>query len=280
MKKLHDDSAPSGRSAISQDGRLLIFPRYEGTSGILWAKDLRTGLERQLAVTPRTPLNPIISADGLWAAYTVTKVQTGGDAGIGDGYVIETTGGTPRKVCENCQVAAWTHEGQVVFGTEDRRKLIRFDVATGALHELINAAAYHVLFGPDGTWMLFTVGDRERIVRAPVHPDRAAAEMDWTTLLKVGRTERIAGLSPDSSILYVLLESDGFRCLYGMRLDPKTGYAQGTPFPVEHFHDTTLRWGTTSTGNAIASGLCVVDLYEIRGNIWTAQLVRGGSPAQ
>ena len=71
-------------------------------------RDLTTGTERQLAATPRTPLNPVLSADGRWVAYTVTKVDTGGSSGPGDGYVVATERGVPRKVCEDCIVENWS----------------------------------------------------------------------------------------------------------------------------------------------------------------------------
>jgi dipeptidyl aminopeptidase/acylaminoacyl peptidase len=215
-RKLHDDTAPTGRSALSIDGRLLVFARYDVASGVLWLRDLATGQERQLVATPRTPLNPAISRDAKWVGYTVTKVQTGGDAGLGDGYVLETSGGVPRKICEDCEVSAWTPDGQLIFNTSDRRKLVRLDVRTGERYDLIDApeAVDRPMFGPDGRWVIFNVPGQ--IVRAPVYPDRAAPQAEWTTVLMVGEPgERTAGISPDGGLLYVLLESDGFRCATG-----------------------------------------------------------------
>ena len=91
------------------------------------------------------------------------------------------------------------------------------------------------------------------------------------------RGSRAKRAAPDGGVLYVLRESDGFRCLYGLRLDPRTGRDRGEPFLVAHIHNATLRSGSTGLGSAVATGLFVADLYETRGNIWTAQLVRGGN---
>jgi len=64
MRRLRDDHARTGRPSMSEDGRLMVFPKYEFASGGVWARDLTTGREWQLAVTPRTPLNPVITVDG------------------------------------------------------------------------------------------------------------------------------------------------------------------------------------------------------------------------
>jgi Tol biopolymer transport system component len=273
-RKLLEDSAPSGRSSLSVDGHLLIFPRYEIASGILWARDLRTGEERQLVATPRTPLNPALSRDARWVGYTLTKLQTGGDAGVGDGYVVEATGGVPRKVCDNCEVSAWTTDGHLVFNTDDRKNLVRVNPQTGERHDLIDgpSAIDRPMFGPDGRWAIFNINGA--IVHTPVYPDRAAPQAEWTTILNVGATERTAGISPDGGVLYVLLETDGFRCAYGLRLDPRTGLSRGEPFPVTHVHNSAWRWGTTGYGSAVGTGLFVASLYDTRGNIWMSQITR------
>ncbi len=124
----------SARTGVSQDGRLLAFPKYELDAGGLWLRDLITGTERQLVATPRTPLNPVLSADGGWVAYTVTKVETGGNSGPGDGYVVATERGVPRKVCEGCVIENWTRDDQqVVIREPGKGILLRIDIATGAL---------------------------------------------------------------------------------------------------------------------------------------------------
>ncbi len=263
--KLHNDSSPTGRSAISRDGRLLIFARFEIATGILWSKDLVSGAERQLAMLPRTPVNPAISHDGRRVGYTVTKVQTGGGAGFGDGYVVETAGGVPQQACENCEVAAWTRDGHLVVSTTEATRLERVDLKAARRLPLVEApsAVDRPLFGPDGTWMTFNIG--RQIVRAPVFPDRASREAEWTTILNIQPSERTAGISPDGGLLYVLLESDGFRCLYAVRVDRTTGQRLGDPFPVVHVHGASRYWGSTGYGSAVGAGIFVANLLGVQG---------------
>ena len=118
FRLVRDDQINTGRTSVSEDGRLMVLPRYELDAGGLWTRDLRTGQERQLAATPRTPLNPVMSADGQWVAYTVTRVGTGSDAGFGDVLIVPSAGGVPRKVCEKCQATAWVRGNEQLVISE------------------------------------------------------------------------------------------------------------------------------------------------------------------
>jgi hypothetical protein len=273
LRNLREDATPSQRSSISADGQLLAFPKYDFASGSLWVRALRTGQERQLAATPRTPLNPVISVDGRWVAYTVTAVDTGGNGGPGAGYIVESTGGIARKVCDSCQIATWTRDNQQVILTVQNEGFVRLDVRTGARTPLITTKRTidRPMFGPSGRWLTFNVAGGVQL--APVHSDRPAGEDEWTTILKAnGSTERTAGMAPNGQLLYVLLERDGFRCLYALKIDPGTGRPSGDPFIVTHFHDASRRWGSTGLGSAVASNLFVVSLHETTSNIWMTTL--------
>jgi eukaryotic-like serine/threonine-protein kinase len=270
LKRLRDDETPSGRSSLSEDGRLLVFPKYEFASGSIWVRDLRTGRERQLAETPGTALNPVMSVDGRWVAYTVTATETGGAAGPGAGYIVESNGGVPKKVCDRCEISLWTRDDrQIVIVEPGSNGFTRLDVRTGARTPLVTTTRIidRPMFGPNGAWVTFNGGGGVQL--APVHPDRPSGEDEWTTILKTsGGAERTAGMSPDGRLLYVLLERDGFRCLYAMKIDPGTGRPLGEPSVVAHFHDALRRWGSTGLGSAVASNLFVANLTEEKSNIW------------
>jgi len=274
MRRLRDDTAVTGRASVTEDGRVMVFPKYEFASGGIWARDLSTGREWQLAATPRTPLNPVVTVDGRLTAYTITYVDTGGTDGPGDGYVVDTSGGAPRKVCENCQLGQWTRDGRFVLVAEpSHRRIDRLEIATGKRIPLLQSSLGmdRVLFGPDGRWMTFNVP--QQIYVAPVHQDRGSSEDEWTPILAASSTAgRTAGLSPDGTLLYALLETDGWRCLYGLRLDRMTGQSHGGPFLIAHFHDAARFWGSTGLGSAAVKGLFVAELYETTSNIWMGSL--------
>jgi hypothetical protein len=277
MRRLRNDTTVTGRASLSEDGRVMVFPKYEFASGAIWARDLTTGREWQLAATPRTPLNPVVSVDGRWTAYTITKIDTGGTDGPGDGYVVETSGGAPRKVCEDCQLDQWTRDGRFVVVGEQRRHLVsRLEIATGKRVPLLQSSEEtdRVQFEPEGRWMTFNAPGH--IYTTPVHQDRASSKDEWMPLLATTGAGRTAGLSPDGSLLYALLETDGWRCLYGLRLNPQTGQPRGSPFLIAHFHDAARSWGTTGLGSAVVKGLFVAELYETTSNIWIGSLANPG----
>jgi hypothetical protein len=269
LRRVRDDTAATGRPGVSEDGRLLVFPRYEFGAGGVWIRDMSTGRDRQLAATPRTPLNPIISVDGRWVAYTVTTVEQGGNAGPGAGYVVAVTGGAPRRVCDDCQVYQWTRDNnRVVITEQDGRVMSRVDLATGSRVPVVVAsdAVDRPLLSPNERWLVFNTA--RTVFVAPLYPDRATPEREWITLHSSAGAERSAGLSPNGRLLYLLLERDGFRCLYALRLEPITGRPAGEPFLVHHFHDASRRWGSTGFGSATVTGMFLAELHEASGNIW------------
>jgi dipeptidyl aminopeptidase/acylaminoacyl peptidase len=274
LRPVRADTTPSQRSSISEDGSLLAFPKYEFAAGGLWLKDLRTGQERQLAATPRTPLNPVISNDGRWVAYTETTKETGGNSGPGIVYVMETTNGVARRICDSCSAHLWTRDDrQIVISDAGNPTLTRIDIRTGARTPLVVPSRGSIdrpMFVPGAQWVTFNADTGVQV--APVHPDRGTPESEWVTLVPLERAERTAGMSPDGRLLYLLLERDGFRCLYALALDPATGRARGEPYVVAHFHDAARHWGTTGLGSAVASNVFVAALFETTGNVWMTKL--------
>jgi hypothetical protein len=104
---------------------------------------------------------------------------------------------------------------------------------------------------------------------APFLGAKVIREEDWRAVFTTARSEeRICGWSPDSRLLYFLLERDGFRCLYALRLDPRTGLAEGDMFEVQHFHDPSREWGSTGYSSAVVNGLFLFNQVGLTGNIW------------
>ena len=272
MRRLRDDNARTGRASLSEDGRLMVFPKYEFASGGVWARELTTGREWQLAATPRTPLNPVITVDGRWTAYTVTKVDQGGNAGPGDGFVVETTRGAPRQVCSNCRLEQWTRDGRFVIVAEDSlRRLDRMDVTTGKRVPLLRRRRTDGSTAIRAGWSLDDLqrkGARlsragrfgDCIIEGPMDLDRFG--------YRLGRT---AGLSPRRQPSLSLARNGRLPMLVWPSAGSENRTRHGKPRSSSRIFMTPLAAGeVTGLGSAAVKGLFVADLLETTSNIWVA----------
>ncbi len=120
-------------------------------------------------------------------------------------------------------------------------------------------------FSPDGRWLAFRRqtgdGGKTYLTRSTGGSLDSAALIDEPTT-----TGRPAGWSPDSRVLYLLLDTDGFRCLWAQRVDPATGRPVGTPSVARHLHD--LVGVSTSFGNAITEQGFLYEAANVRSNLW------------
>ena len=256
----------NGRNSLDDAGRLLVYPKARPTESEIWVKDLATGQERHLATTPRAQLNPIVSHRGVRVAYTVSE------RGIDSGYVVALAGGTPSKVCDGCTLYGWLADDRRILTMNAAGVRVRLvDVDSGASADVLDDPAVgRVDVSPDSRWLAFS--SRGRLWNAPFSPGRLIADSARIPVLTSrsfeGSAERACGWSPDSRLLYLLLERDRFRDLYAQRIDQSQGTPSGEPFLVQHLHDPRRRWGSTPYGTAIVSNAFVFNQTETTASIW------------
>jgi eukaryotic-like serine/threonine-protein kinase len=269
----YEASLSNSRNSLDDAGRLLVYPKFRGNEGEIWLKDLITGQERHLVTAPSLQLNPVISHDGTKVAYTFSN---GGQV---QGLIVPTAGGTARKVCDGCSLQGWFADnrrilsldgfGEAVGGAAGRIQAL--DVVAGNSMDLIRdqgATLGRADVSPDGRWLSFST--RRYVWIAPLRPGNPPPQTEWTSVFTVaeGSAERACGWSPDSRLLYLLLERDGFRDLYAQRIDSVRGRPIGEPFIVQHLHDPRRRWGSTPYGTAIVENAFVFHQVESTGSIW------------
>ena len=255
------------RGSVSQNGRVLAYPRHRPNISELWFKDLPTGDAHHLVTTPPTQLNPMTSDDGSQVAYTVIENNRS------VGYVVAATGGAVRKFCDDCVPHAWL--------SDSRRVIVRFrnghpavrvlDTVSLAAEDLFdtNKPVQRVAVTTDNRWI--AIGGDNVAWILPLKPGRVATpenaltvELPHSDLI----VSRLCGLSANGRLLYSLLGLDGFRCLYAQRVDPMSAATPGAPFAVHHFHDPERAWGSTPMGNAITRRGFIFDQVETSASIW------------
>src|SRR5262249_43629209 len=154
--------------------------------------------------------NAVVSTDGARIAYTQSPTATFGVSTAG--YVIETAGGVPRKICDACNLHGFLSDNHHVMASLDDGHAIRLiDTRDGPTRALVPVNDGSRLdrphASPDDRWLAFrrnrSGAGKSYVVGLPVgravNADEAAVVDEPTT------TGRPAGWSLDSRVLYLLL---------------------------------------------------------------------------
>jgi hypothetical protein len=171
-------------------------------------------------------------------------------------------------------VHGWSGDNRRIVALDGRgrsRRVRMIDIVDRTevtLAESSTANIGRVDLSPDGRWLALS-GSRG-LWLAPMRPGNPPGEGEWINVIDrpENSAERACGWSPDSRLLYLLLERDGFRDLYAQRIDAARGTPLGQPFVVQHLHDPRRRWGSSPFGSAVVRTAFVFSQVEITGSIW------------
>jgi serine/threonine protein kinase/Tol biopolymer transport system component len=266
--QLYADWAPdTGRPSETRDGATIVFERPVPKGFEIWTKDLRTRTEQLITrVESRSGLSSTISPDGARIAYNVAEGY--GTVSASRGFVVETARGVPTKVCESCVVTGFLSDSRRLL-TYSRGVIQLYDVVSGTWTDVISGGRGGVNRphpSPDDRWLAFREGGKSFV--APLRPSSPPPPEAWLPIEEPTTTGRPAGWSVDGRTVYLLLDTDGFRCLWGQPFDPK-GRLEGTPIPIRHFHGADWAALSTSFGLAFTPQGFLYATMRSRGNIWS-----------
>jgi WD40-like Beta Propeller Repeat len=270
--RLHTDGQDGTyRATITRDGNTIAYEQRIHGQWEIWIKTLTTG-DRHLLIRVNAleQTNATISPDGSQVAFTAS------DSDVGDGYFVSTAGGTPQQVCDRCTLFGFLGDNRRVLAQADGFHALRIYNRDRTHQDLITSsegALSRPHLSPDERWLAFrlAVDVSNRTFLAPFTPGHPAPRSSWAQIEEPTTTGRPAGWALDSSILYLLLDTDGFRRLWGQRVDTRNGRPAGTPFPVRHFHGSqAMNVGGVSSAyvNAISTGGFIFEEMNIRGDLW------------
>jgi protein kinase-like protein len=111
----------------------------------------------------------------------------------------------------------------------------------------------------------------DRLARAPLRPGAPPPRSSWIEIDEPTTTGRPCGWSLDSRVAYLLLDIDGFRCLWGQKVDATSGRPIGTPCAVRHFHRPQEEQFSTSFGNPFTAQGFLYGARRLQANIWRLQ---------
>jgi eukaryotic-like serine/threonine-protein kinase len=266
-----DSGSTTWRASTTTNGSLIVLERQVGDSREIWTKNIQSGRQELVVrVMARGPANAVVSSDGARIAYTEEPNEP--LAAARTGYVIEIAGGVPRKVCDACSLHGFLSDNHRVLAEVDDGHAIRLiDIRDGTARDLVTVSDGSRLdrphASPDDRWLAFRRNrggvDKSHLVRLFI--DHSVKADEATIIDEPTTTGRPCGWSLDSRVLYLLLDTDGFRCVWGQSVDAN-GRPIGKPSAVRHFH--TTQGMSTSMGNAINADGFVYEAADMTANIW------------
>jgi hypothetical protein len=183
--------------------------------------------------------------------------------------VVNTTGGLPNQVCSACGVWGFLSGGRrIVVVTSDGQADV-VDVATREREPVLRVKGGRVdrvHVSPDERLVSFRSSNR--LLVAPFTPGHPPPETSFAPIDDPAATGRPCGWSRDSSSVFLLLDTDGFRCLWSQRIDAATAKPTGAPVAARHFHQTIVQEFSTTFGNAITDEGFVYGATLLKANLW------------
>ena len=271
--RLFTDGNPMPRRAsVTRDGQTIVFERESTPAREIWRKDLRTGAQQVvMTVESKTLVNPTVSPDGNLIGYVIDNALEGLSVTVGGtSYVVSVDGGVPRKLCDKCGLYEFTADSRHAVVTQGDHVIQVLAISTGTAAVLMTEQAGRIerpSLSPDDRWLAFrqTIGTTSKVflVSATGKGNMSSA----TQIDEPTTTGRPAGWSPDSRILYLLLDTDGRRCLWGQLVEPSTGRLLGKPYAVRHFHEFGIS-PSTSLGNAVTADGFLYETLVSRSSLW------------
>jgi Tol biopolymer transport system component/predicted Ser/Thr protein kinase len=269
-----------GSPSCSSDGQRIVFTSGRLGSRDVWFKDLGTGREMALTVTPSDEVSPVISPLGSKVAYSISGVAAQPI------YVIDLTSlpgsALPEKVCDDCgEPVAWSADGsRIVYVYGRPRSVGLFTIASGQKTRLLHHSRYSLeqaQLSPDGAWIsvvAYAEPDRTRVFVIPFRGGAAVSEDQWIPVTDGQTWDDRPRWSPDGKHLYFYSRRDGFGCIWEQALDRITRLPAGAPSAVRHFHSakrSMMHMGLNTLGLSVAADHLIFNLLEQAGNVWVIQ---------
>lgn len=265
FERVTSDAAADRLMNVTSDGARLLFVSQRTRRDEAWIRDLRTGDERQLTFSG--VLSARMAPDGGLVAINKDNPTEVGE-------IVSVTGGTPRPLCEACEVIEWSPDGsRVLFGRGNPRRIVMRDVKSGHDTELLADRRFSVFqprFSPAGDWIVFHTAEAPAIRHvyvAPANRNGPVPASEWIPVVTGFGIQ--PGWSADGAAIYYFSLRDGFFCPWVQPLDPETHRANGQPQAVAHLHRPQLRAADgAAVTNDVRGGFLYATLTETTGNIW------------
>jgi eukaryotic-like serine/threonine-protein kinase len=271
-KRLTGDASREQFPSISVDGMKLTYSSVMADQVRIWFVDLRSGEKRPLTPASRTIDRPALSMDGSRVAYMDFAERKSMVR------LIPTSGSAPdHVVARGPQVVwDWAPDGHTLLVMDEAGPPLTADLADIAAGKVLPFLkrphdVFQTHISHDGRWAIAQEASVGVLITS--YDANYPQKTSWRSLgLQAADLIR---WSPDDNIIYFIANTDGFRCIWGQRLDPASKQLCGEPFAVTHFHQARRSLRIADTGEiglAVARDKVVVAEAERTGNVWLTKL--------
>lgn len=244
----------------------------------MWIRTLPAGTESQFRANPPVKSRFRFNPDGSQIAYTNRDMNW-------PIFVIPAAGGDGRKVCDTCGFNwDWSHDQRYIVYAEGNPGPTRFrlfDRENSGRTDVLYHPEYNLYLprlSPDGNRIGFlarTGYDRTRIYLARFRPGNPPPEREWIPISSSETWDDKVTWSPDSNEIYFTSDRDGFRCIWGRRLDPQSKQPREPARPLVHSHRARLSIGNVSIdylGLSLREKTLIFGQSERTGSIWLTSI--------
>ena len=279
LERVTDNAGLDVQPALAANGRRLAFASNRAGNFDIYVKDLGTSDERPVTISASFESRPAISADGSMVAYNEGPAE---NRRLFVSSLRDPAGPVAMNVCEDCYVPwDWTPDNRgLLYWPQNRRQIGLLDIPSRKAAVILAHESYSLLrasLSPDGAWVVFQADiafDRSQLFIAPFRGMSPIDRRSWSEATDAAETGYIPRWAPDGNALYLMANTDGYRCLWRQALDPQTKRPLGNPTAVYHMHGARRSIGYISPGFAeisVAPDRIVFPLGERTGNVWMAE---------
>ena len=258
--------------ALSGDGKTVCFVTERTGLPDIFCKDLNLGSERFLGSHPKQQIPVFLNGDGQRVAF----VRNRGDQS--EVIIREVSGQSERQITQACLVPLqWTADERYLLCTQKAEPytIDRITISTGEKISLlaVQNLPVNAQVSADGNWLALVLHSGHNGILVGYLIPMSQAMSDSSKWIKLVEEPFNLSLhwSPDGSAIYFWQISDGFRCLWGKRLDPATKHPIGGSFPVLHRHAYQAypqSGGTLAVGGTAKNTRMVMTLSDSLSNLW------------
>ena len=267
---LSDEQYPT----IPSDHQKLVYVSDRAGNFDMWLRDIATGEDTPLTISPEPEERGAVSPDGSKVAFA--RMENGNRSL----YVTDITRGEAKRLVEGIgNIFDWHPGGRrILYYTPPPIRFKTVDFETGGQADLHLTHPDHLpstpRFSPDGNWIAFNLSVQPHwpMFIARVEDSQPAPHTEWINIAE-DEVNSHPWWSPDGNTLYYRSRRDGFHCLWAQTLDPATKKPRDLLRALQHFHGRvkTVNVGGGAFGYAMTNDRLYLPLSEPKANVWLAE---------